>query len=105
MTHVLRGLNVVIFSVLKCAWSKHLQEWMESHSGQIGKENFLKIYGAAHMEEAFTPQNILASFTATGTEPFNQDVIPMSKMQPSMEFSTQGTFPMTRLTPVNHIEA
>ena len=87
MTHVLQGLNVVIFSVLKHAWSKHLQEWMESHSGQIGKENFLEIYGAAHME-AFTPQNILASFTATGIKLFNPDVIPMSKMQPSMEFST-----------------
>ena len=53
--------------------------------------------------EAFTPQNIPASFTVTGIELFNPNVIPMSKMQPSMEFSTQGTFPMTLPTPVKHV--
>ena len=103
-THVLQGLDVVIFSILKHAWTKHLQYWRDAHHRRIGKQNFLDIYGGAH-NEAFTHENILASFAATGMEPFNSEVISVNQMKPSMEFSTQGTFPMMLPTPVKCIAA
>jgi hypothetical protein len=90
-THVLQGLDVVIFSVLKRTWSKHLQQWRDNHHGHIRKENFLEVYGTVHLE-SFTSKNILASFAATGVEPFNPDVIKVHQISQAQSSQLEVPF-------------
>jgi len=80
-THALQLLDVVLFSPLKQAWSQAILG--EEFSGQkVTKENFLQIYGMAHLQ-AFTEKNILRSFRGTGIWPLNPSVITLKMMAPS----------------------
>src|SRR6266436_1339698 len=80
-THALQLLDVVLFSPLKQAWSQAILG--EEFSGQkVTKENFLQIYGMAHLQ-AFTEKNILRSFGGTGIWPLNPSVITLKMMAPS----------------------
>src|SRR6266436_103269 len=80
-THALQLLDVVLFSPLKQAWSQAILG--EEFSGwKVTKENFLQIYGTAHLQ-AFTEKNILKSFKKTGIWPLNPSVITPKMMAPS----------------------
>jgi hypothetical protein len=63
-THVYQGLDVVIFSVLKRAWSDEHDKF-EKSGPVVSKLNFLSVYARAHAH-AFTTANILAAFSKTG---------------------------------------
>ena len=82
-THVYQGLDVVIFSVLKRAWSEERDKF-EKSGPAVSKVNFLEVYAKAHVR-AFTKENILAAFKKTGIVPFNPDVITDAMMAPSLE--------------------
>ncbi|KAF8326112.1 uncharacterized protein EI90DRAFT_3128254 [Cantharellus anzutake] len=61
------------------------QQAVQSHefSGDtVTKENFLEIYGTAHLK-AFTKENILKAFQKSGIWPLNQDVVTPEMMWPS----------------------
>ena len=76
--------------------------WMDTHWGQIMKDDFLEVYGVAHIE-AFTEVNILASFKKTGIHPFNPSVISAHQMEPSTTSSTCSTLPIPLPSPVKKV--
>ncbi|KAF8330015.1 uncharacterized protein EI90DRAFT_3124807 [Cantharellus anzutake] len=70
-----------MFSPLKSVWSQAVQS--HKFSGDtVTKENFLEIYGTAHLK-AFTKENILKAFQKSGIWPLNQDVVTPEMMWPS----------------------
>ena len=48
-THVLQGLDVVIFGVLKHFWTIEHDRHERETGGKVDKTNFLGIYGKAHL--------------------------------------------------------
>lgn len=90
-THIYQGLDVVVFSVLKRAWTKARDEF-ERYKSRVNKTNFLEIYAHAHIK-ALTKDNILAAFRATGIHPLNRHFINNEVMQPSVETSLYRTIP------------
>ena len=100
-THIYKGLDVVIFSVLKWAWSDKWDKFKKSgHS--VSKLNFLSIYARAHVH-VFTKANILAAFLKTGIVPFNPDVVTAEMMAPSIETSISSLFPLTLTSPIQEV--
>jgi uncharacterized membrane protein YccF (DUF307 family) len=65
----------------------------------VTKENFLVIYGAAHIC-ALTPKTGKAAFRKTSLWPFNREVITAEMMAPSLETSMRGHLPIAPSTPV-----
>jgi hypothetical protein len=100
-THVYQGLDVVIFSVLKRAWSDE-QDKFERSGPPVSKLNFLSVYGRAHVR-AFTKANILAAFSKTGIVPFNPDVVTTEMMAPSLETSISSLLPLALTSPVQEV--
>ena len=96
-THVYQGLDVVVFSVLKQYWAEECTKW-EADGGEVSKETFLTIYGAAHIR-ALSPVLVKKAFEKTGIWPFNPNVVPAEMMAPSKETSLKGHLPFTPPTP------
>ncbi|KAF5377981.1 hypothetical protein D9615_006719 [Tricholomella constricta] len=92
-THVYQGLDVVIFGVLKRYWSEERDKFERDTKTKVSKENFLRVYAAAHVR-AFTPENIKAAFRKTGLVPFNPSAVTPEMMAPSRETSSQGVMPL-----------
>ena len=55
-TYVYQGLDVIIFSVLKCAWSDK-RDRFEAQGPAVTKLNFMAVYAKAHTR-TFTEGNI-----------------------------------------------
>jgi hypothetical protein len=100
-THVYQGLDVVIFSVLKRAWSDERDKF-EKSGPVVSKLNFLSVYARAHAR-AFTTANILVAFSKTGIVPFNPDVVTEEMMAPSLETSISSLLPLTLGSPVKEV--
>ena len=100
-THVYQGLDVVIFSVLKRAWSDECDKF-EKSGPAVSKVNFLGVYAKAHVR-AFTRENILSAFRKTGMVPFNPDVITDAMMAPSLETSVSTRLPLKLASPVQEV--
>jgi hypothetical protein len=98
-THIYQGLDVVVFGPLKLYWSVEKKRYEQEKRQPVTKENFLVIYGAAHIC-AFTPETIKAAFRKTGLWPFNREVITAEMMAPSLETSVRGHLPIAPSTPV-----
>ncbi|KII87829.1 hypothetical protein PLICRDRAFT_81106, partial [Plicaturopsis crispa FD-325 SS-3] len=73
-THVYQGLDVAVFSLLKRIWSEIKARRERSTGKKVTKENFLSIYGEAHVQ-ALTPEVIKSAFRKTGVWPFDPSVI------------------------------
>ena len=100
-THIYQGLDVVIFGVLKRAWSEERDKF-EKSGPAVSKVNFLEVYAKAHVR-AFTKENILAAFKKTGMVPFNPDVITDTMMAPSLETSLTTRLPLNLASPLQEI--
>jgi DDE superfamily endonuclease len=100
-THVYQGLDVVIFSVLKRAWSDE-RDRFEAQGSAITKLNFMAVYAKAHIR-TFTEDNIRAAFAKTGVVPYNPGVVTAEMMAPSLETSTTRRLPLALATPVREI--
>ena len=100
-THIYQGLDVVIFSVLKRAWSEERDKF-EKSGPAVSKVNFLEVYAKAHVR-TFTKENILAAFKKTGMVPFNPDVITDTMMAPSLETSLTARLPLNLASPLQEI--
>lgn len=99
-THVYQGLDVVVFSVLKRAFSDEMLKFEAATGHDVVKSNFLAVYTPAHTR-AFSPENVKMAFAKTGIFPFNPDVVPISAMKPSIESSTSGDgLPLIQPSPV-----
>ena len=95
--HVLQGLDVVIFGVLKHFWTIEHET-----GGKVNKTNFLGIYGRAHLHMMNT-DTICAAFQKTGIWPLDPSVITEAMMAPSKETSCEGHLPVEPTSPVKVI--
>jgi hypothetical protein len=100
-THVYQGLDVVIFSVLKRAWSDERDKF-EAQGSAVTKLNFMAVYAKAHIR-TFTEDNIRAAFAKTGIVPYNPNVITTEMMAPSLETSTVSMLPLGLASPVREV--
>jgi hypothetical protein len=100
-THVYQGLDVVIFSVLKHAWSDERDKF-EAQGPAVTKLNFMAVYARAHVR-TFTERNIRAAFAKTGIAPYNPDVITTEMMAPSLETSTTSLLPLGLASPLREV--
>ena len=99
-THVLQGLDVVLFSHAKVEWTKS-HDWWECDTGEmVTKETFLKVFGESYLA-TFTPANNKKAFSKTGVHPFDHSVIKSKDLAPSLEHSKHATLPLDVL---QHIE-
>ncbi|KAH7552133.1 hypothetical protein BM1_08995 [Bipolaris maydis] len=75
-THSLQPLDVGVYSPLALAYSSELANLLQSDQGLLDmrKSDFLRIFWAAYTS-AFTANNILSSFQATGIYPRDRDVV------------------------------
>ncbi|RXW15028.1 hypothetical protein EST38_g10826 [Candolleomyces aberdarensis] len=97
-THLFQGLDIIIFSPLKKAWTKSHDDY-EREKGRVNKGCFLEVYGRAH-QEALSSHNIITAFRKTGVVPFNPDVITEDLLAPSRETSTSTGLPVPPDSPV-----
>jgi DDE superfamily endonuclease len=100
-THVYQGLDVVIFSVLKHAWSDERDKF-EAQGTTVTKLNFMTVYAKAHVH-AFTESNIRAAFAKTGIVPYNPDIVTTATMAPSLKTSTTSLLPLGLASPVHEV--
>ena len=100
-THVYQGLDIVIFSVLKRAWSDERDKF-EAQGSAVTKLNFMAVYAKAHIR-TFTEINIRAAFAKTGIVPHNPDVVTTEMMAPSLETSTTSMLPLGLPSPVREV--
>ena len=101
-THVLQGLDMVVFSVLKHFWTIERDRHERETGGKVDKTNFLGIYGRAHLR-TMNPDTIHAAFRKTGIWPLDPDVVTEAMMAPSKETSCEGYLPIKPASPVKAI--
>ncbi|KZP16682.1 DDE-domain-containing protein, partial [Athelia psychrophila] len=92
-THLLQGLDIVVFAILKHWLSWERDRWEKETGESVSKSNFLIIYGRAHLR-ALTPEIIKTAFCKTGIWPFSRDVISKADMAPSKETSCEAHLPI-----------
>jgi len=91
-THLLQGLDVVLFSRAKAEWTKALDRWERETGEGVSKETFLQVFGAAYIA-AFTPENNKKAFEKTVVHPFNRSVIKPKDLVPNIEHSKHVSLP------------
>ncbi|EPQ53839.1 hypothetical protein GLOTRDRAFT_94965 [Gloeophyllum trabeum ATCC 11539] len=102
ITHCLQGLDVAFFSLLKDCWNEEQAKWERQKGRKVTKENFLLVYGNAHLH-ALTQELVRTAFCKTGVAPFNPKVITPEMMAPSLETSTQPILPIAPATPIHAV--
>ena len=99
-THVLQGLDVIFFSLLKQGFTKHHDEFnLHNYPRKLNKTSFLSVFGLAWME-AVAPAHIITSFCVTGVYPVNPSVISPTQLTPSIEHLTHSNLPLPVTSPV-----
>ncbi|KAF8976513.1 hypothetical protein BDQ17DRAFT_1267255, partial [Cyathus striatus] len=101
-THIYQGLDVIIFVVLKWKLSQEPDEFAWTHAGDIKKENFLEIYGRAHIT-TLSADNVKAAFQKTGVLPFNPSIVTSVMLAPSKPKSMQSNLLAEPPTPLRTI--
>ncbi|KAF9440066.1 DDE-domain-containing protein [Macrolepiota fuliginosa MF-IS2] len=86
-THIYQGLDVVIFNPLKTEYGKQQDHLLCETGEYITKENFLKVYGEAHLT-VLQPPLIKKAFSTTGLVPFNHD------LHLQHQFTLNNTWPL-----------
>jgi hypothetical protein len=98
-THLLQGLDVVLFSPLKHAYALHAAEYYERTHNAVDKAEFLTILGKA-VDDAFTEERILLAWRKTGLHPVDPSVITPEMLAPSKVFALDETFPVPPSSPI-----
>lgn len=99
-THILQGLNVVMFAIIKRYLSEEWDKWEHKTGEKISKLNFLAVYDRAH-NCALTPETIKTSFCKTGVWPFDPTIITKNMMASSKVTSFQAHLPVPPAMPVH----
>jgi hypothetical protein len=102
MTHVLQGLDVILFSPLKHAYAKHAAEHLSQTGHEVQKHEFLSVLHPA-VQDAFSAENIRMAWKATGLRPVNRSAISDSDLAASKEFSLQHTLPLAPPSPIRAV--
>lgn len=98
-THVYQSLDVGIFGPLKLEFGKQRDELLRETGAAVTKENFLAIYGKAHLK-VLTPDLIKSAFRKVGICPVNRNVVTKEMMAPSRDTSYKVFTPVIPPTPV-----
>lgn len=93
MTHLLQGLDVVIFGVLKYHLSKKRDELWRTEGKVIDKRNFLEVLEEP-WKKTFTKELIQKAFRKTGVVPFDPSVIKPEQLATSKETSGNLELPV-----------
>ena len=76
-THVCQPLDSTCFHSLKTHWGDVCSEYLSANPGKVVTiYQFSKLFASA-FHRAFTPQNVVSSFRATGVYPPNRRAIPI----------------------------
>ena len=103
-THILQGLDVVVFSPLECAYALHATKFYETTHNAVDKAEFLTILGMA-VDDAITESNILLAWRKTGLHPVDPSVITPEMLTPSKVFAPEETFPVPPSSPIQGVVA
>ncbi|KAG8868573.1 hypothetical protein FRC20_003127 [Serendipita sp. 405] len=103
-THLLQGLDVVLFSPLKNSYAKLAEDFHMANHQDVNKSDFLAIMGKA-VEQSFSKENILMAWKKTGLRPVDPSVIGPELLAPSRVFSSEETFPVTPPSPIRNLVA
>jgi hypothetical protein len=101
-THLLQGLDVIIFSPLKHAYACHAAEFFDTTHNAVDKAEFLAILGKA-VDDAFTEEHILLAWRKTGLCPVDPSVITPEMLAPSKVFAADETFPVPPSSPIRGV--
>ena len=103
-THLLQGLDVVVFSPFKHAYALHATRFYEDTHNEVDKGEFLTILGKP-VDDAMTEANILLAWRKTGLRPVDPSVITPEMLAPSKVFSSEETFPVVPSSPIHGVVA
>ena len=88
-THVLQGLDVVAFGILKCRWHTACDHWETEHWPQkLSKAAFIEVFGTVFLK-TMTPELTKECFRKTGIMPLDAEVVTAQQMAPSRQHSTK----------------
>jgi hypothetical protein len=98
-THVYQLLDVVLFAPLKHEYGRLRDELLRTTGEAITKQNFLKIYGQAHLN-ILTEDLIKTGYRKVGIIPVNRNVVTPEMMAPSKDTSFKVFTPVIPSTPI-----
>lgn len=101
-THLLQGLDVVMFSPFKNAYAKRAAEHLREKGRDVEKKDFLSVLHMA-VQDSFKTESILMAWKKTGLRPINHNVISDSDLAPSKAFSTTHSLPLSPPSPIRAI--
>src|SRR5258708_8011405 len=88
-THVLQGLDVVAFVILKHRWHAARDQWgTEPLPKKLSKAAFIEVFGTVFLE-TMTPELMKECFQKTGIVPLDAEVVTAWQMAPSRQHSTK----------------
>ena len=98
-THLLQGLDVVLFSPFKHAFAKCAAEHLSNTGRDVDKCDFLQVLHCA-VEDSFTKDNILTAWRKTGLRPVDPSVIADKDLAASKPFSIKHHTPLEPPSPI-----
>lgn len=102
-THILQGLDVVVFGTFKKIWCKKQAQWIsDNFPASFGKSAWLTVWSKTFLE-VMKESTIRAAFRVTGFTPFDPSVITEKMVAPSTEHSSRGSLPIPHTSPVKKI--
>lgn len=101
MTHLLQGLDVIVFALLKREWERVRNEYETRTGLGVTKQTFLQVLAMAWLR-VMTKELLRKAFVKTGVFPFNPNVISADKLSTSGATTTQtdAIMPFCPSTPV-----
>jgi DDE superfamily endonuclease len=103
-THLLQGLDVVLFSPFKHAFAKHAAEHLSATGRDVDKCDFLEVLHHS-VEDSFTKDNILTAWRKTGLRPVDPTVIADKDLAASKPFSITHHNPLEPPSPIKPLIA
>lgn len=102
MTHLLQGLDVVSFNVLKASFHHQVKEFQRLHGKDIKKDNFIDLL-IEPINKAFTTSNIEVAWRKTGLRPINPNIIPRQMLKGTSKLGRPNAFPTLPPSPIANL--
>jgi len=99
MTHILQGLDLVLFSILKNSFYDLVQKFVQLHGKDPGKDDMIDLLTPC-IESAFTEEHILAAWHASGLRPVDPSAIDSSLLAPEPQGKKSYTFMLPPPSPI-----
>ena len=103
-THILQGLDLVIFSILKAKFHDQVQTFVGDHGKDPSKEDMIDLITPC-IQPAFTPENISAAWRASGLRPINPSAINTSLLAPEPQSRKPHAFILPPPSPIANMVA